>query len=117
VTFTPNAAGQRTATLNVADNANGSPQTVSLSGNGCMDIILSWRASSALGVIGYYIYRGTVSGRESGAPLNSAPVSGTTYVDTNVTAGTTYYYVLTSDGTNRVQSAPSSETEAKLPTS
>jgi len=34
VTFTPSAAGSRTATLNVGDNGGGSPQTVALSGTG-----------------------------------------------------------------------------------
>jgi len=34
VTFTPAAAGARTATLNVTDNASNSPQTASLSGTG-----------------------------------------------------------------------------------
>jgi hypothetical protein len=34
VTFTPTATGTRTATLNVNDSANNSPQTVSLTGTG-----------------------------------------------------------------------------------
>jgi two-component sensor histidine kinase len=34
VTFTPTAAGSRSATLTVADNATGSPQSVTLSGTG-----------------------------------------------------------------------------------
>src|SRR2546429_295562 len=34
VTFTPTASGARTGTLSVAGNAGGSPQTVTLSGNG-----------------------------------------------------------------------------------
>ncbi len=34
VTYTPSAAGSRTANLSIADNAAGSPQTISLSGNG-----------------------------------------------------------------------------------
>ena len=34
VTFTPSAAGSRTATLSINDNAANSPQTVSLSGTG-----------------------------------------------------------------------------------
>ena len=34
VTFTPSASGTLNGTLSVADNATGSPQTVSLSGNG-----------------------------------------------------------------------------------
>jgi ASPM-SPD-2-Hydin domain-containing protein len=34
VTFTPSAAGTRTATLNVNDSANNSPQTATLTGTG-----------------------------------------------------------------------------------
>jgi hypothetical protein len=34
VVFKPKATGRRTATLNVSDNANNSPQTVSLNGTG-----------------------------------------------------------------------------------
>ena len=34
VTFTPTAAGQRTGTLSIADNAPNSPQTVGLTGTG-----------------------------------------------------------------------------------
>jgi hypothetical protein len=34
VTFTPSAIGSRAASISIADNANGSPQTVSLTGSG-----------------------------------------------------------------------------------
>src|SRR5207245_9042917 len=34
VTFTPTASGARTGTLSLADNAGGSPQIMTLSGNG-----------------------------------------------------------------------------------
>jgi Abnormal spindle-like microcephaly-assoc'd, ASPM-SPD-2-Hydin len=34
VTFTPSATGSRTATLNIGDNGDGSPQMVALSGTG-----------------------------------------------------------------------------------
>jgi hypothetical protein len=34
VTFTPAAPGSRSASISIADNANGSPQTISLSGTG-----------------------------------------------------------------------------------
>jgi fibronectin type 3 domain-containing protein len=88
-----------------------------LTGTGTSDVILSWSASSSPGVIGYNVYRGLTSGGEGSTPVNSDPISGTTYVDTNVTAGKTYYYVLTSVNTNGAQSAPSSETEATVPSS
>jgi len=34
VTFTPGMTGQQTGTLTITDNANGSTQTVSLTGEG-----------------------------------------------------------------------------------
>jgi len=117
LSFTPSDAGQRTATLSITDNATNSPQTVILSGTGCPDVILSWTASPTPGVIGYDIYRGTASGGESGTPINSAPVNTTTYVDANVRAGTTYYYVLRSVNANGVQSPASNETRANVPIS
>jgi sugar lactone lactonase YvrE len=40
VLFTPQAAGTRTATLNIADNATGSPQTVALSGTGVTSSVI-----------------------------------------------------------------------------
>jgi hypothetical protein len=39
VTFTPSAIGSRSASLNFIDNASGSPQTVSLSGNGTGPVV------------------------------------------------------------------------------
>jgi len=46
VTFTPTSGGSRTALLSIADNANPSPQTVSLTGTG-MDFSLSASSGSA----------------------------------------------------------------------
>ncbi len=115
VSFTPSDAGQRTATLSITDNASNSPQTVSLTGTGCPDVILSWAASATPGVVGYDIYRGTASRGESGTPIDSAPANITTFVDANVKAGTTYYYVLRSVDANGVQSPASNETKATVP--
>ena len=67
--------------------------------------------------MGYNVYRGTTSGRESSTPLNFTAINGTNYVGTNVMAGKTYYYVVTSGWSNGVQSGPSNETEAAVPTS
>jgi len=40
VTFTPTASGSRTATLSIADGALGSPQSVTLSGNGNAPVVI-----------------------------------------------------------------------------
>jgi hypothetical protein len=115
VTFTPSAANSYTATLSITDNAAASPQAVSLSGTGVHDVILSWSASGSSGVTGYNIFRGTASGKESTTPLNSSPIAGTTYTDSNVTAGQTYYYVITAISSNNTQSADSKEVSATVP--
>jgi hypothetical protein len=81
VTFTPSAFGAATATLLIADNASGSPQTVSLFGTASHDVILSWTASATPDITGYYVFRGMNSGGESSTPLNSTPIIGTSYVD------------------------------------
>jgi len=116
ILFTPAASGTRTATLSITDNASGSPQSVALSGSGTHDVMLSWTASTTPGVMGYNVYRGTTSGGESATPLNSSPITSTTYTDENVTAGATYYYHVTAIASNDVtQSAASNETSATVP--
>ena len=116
ILFTPLASGARGASLTITDNASGSPQSVSLSGTGTHDVILTWTASATSGVVGYNVYRGTTSGGESSTPLNSTPINGTTYTDENVTAGATYYYVVTAVASNDVtQSADSKEASATVP--
>ena len=116
VMFTPSVAGTEAASLSIADNASGSPQTVSLSGAGTHDVILSWTASTTAGVVGYDVYRGTTSGGPYPTELNSTPINGTTYTDATVQAGQTYYYVVTAVASNDVtQSADSNEVSATVP--
>ena len=116
VLFTPSVAGTRAAAITISDDATGSPQTASLSGTGGHDVVLKWTASLSSNVIGYNIYRGTISGGESPAPLNGTPINASTYADENVTAGATYYYLVTSVVTDGVtESAASTETAATVP--
>ena len=116
VMFTPSVAGTEAASLSIADNCSGSPQTVSLSGAGTHDVILSWTASTTAGVVGYNVYRGTTSGGPYPTELNSAPINGTTYTDETVQSGQTYYYVVTAVASNDVtQSADSAPASACVP--
>ena len=53
---------------------------------------LTW--ASATGAATYSIYRGTTTaGGESATPI-ALGISGTTYIDTGLSAGTTYYYIV-----------------------
>jgi titin len=120
VVFTPAASGSRNGSLTVTDNSNnvaGSTQSASLTGTSVHDVILTWTASPTAGILGYNIYRGTTAGGESTTPLNSTPVNATTYVDTTVTAGIKYFYVVTAvAGNGTTQGSPSNEASATVPT-
>ncbi len=120
VLFTPRTTGSLAGDLTITDNATGSPQAVPLTGTGTSStshyVSLTWTASTSSGVVGYYVYRGTSSGGESGTPINSSPVNAANYTDNSVTAGTEYFYTVTavaSDGTT--QSVASDEASASVP--
>jgi len=56
---------------------------------GTGSVTLNWTAST--GAATYNVYRGTISGVESATPV-ATQIVGTTYTDTGLTHGTTYYY-------------------------
>jgi hypothetical protein len=94
VNFDPNAAGAFTGTASLVSNATNSPTLETLSGSGIHAVSLTWTASTSPGVTGYDIYRALVSGGPY-TEITSTPVPGTSYTDTTVQAGETYYYVAT----------------------
>jgi hypothetical protein len=85
---------------------------------------LAWTASASTGEtgygpIGYWVYRGTASGQESGTPLNAVPLavncsgSSCVYNDHNVNIDTTYYYVVKAqDLTSGLYATASNEASA-----
>jgi hypothetical protein len=75
-------------------------------------VSLTWMPSSPSGV-SYNVYRGTVSG----GPYNllQSGVSTTSYVDSNVQSGSTYYYVTAAVDASGLQSAYSVEAQAVIP--
>jgi hypothetical protein len=116
IVFTPSASGSAAASFQMTDSAIGSPQVITLSGTGTHDVILTWAAVTTQSVAGYNIFRGTSPSGESSTPLNSTPVQGTSYTDESVSAGTTYYYVITAVSQyGATQSAASNEVSATVP--
>jgi hypothetical protein len=116
-TFTPSAAGSASGSVSVASTASNSPDSISLSGTGVAaashSVLLTWTASTST-VAGYNTY----TSQTSGGPytrMNSSPVTGTSYTDSNVTAGQTYFFVVTSVNSNNVESADSAQTTAVIP--
>lgn len=111
VAFAPPSTGSFTGSVAIASNATSSP-TISLFG-GSHSVSLSWSASTST-VVGYYVYRGTVSGGPY-MLLNSSPVAATAYTDTALASGQTYYYVVTAVDSSGAQSGYSNEASAAVP--
>jgi len=116
-TFAPSGAGSVTGSISVASNATNSPDTISLLGTGVAavnhSVALSWSPSTST-VVGYNTY----TSAQSGGPytrMTSAPVAATSYTDTAVQAGKTYYFVVTSVDSSNVESAYSAEVSALVP--
>lgn len=77
---------------------------------------LSWDAISGSGVVGYNVYRGSVSGGPY-SKINSALETSTAYTDSSVNAGQTYYYVTTAVNSSGTESGYSDQAEAVIPAS
>jgi cellulose 1,4-beta-cellobiosidase len=75
-------------------------------------VSLSWNASS--GAVGYNVYRGGVSGGPY-TIINPSLDASTSYTDTTVSAGTTYYYVVTAVNSSSVESGYSNQATAAVP--
>jgi fibronectin type 3 domain-containing protein len=76
-------------------------------------VTLTWNPSPS-SVIGYDVYRSTQSGI-SYTLLNSGPVSTTSFTDSTVTKGQTYFYVVTAVDSALVQSGFSNEVFVTIP--
>jgi fibronectin type 3 domain-containing protein len=82
---------------------------------GRKSVLLSWTASTTPGVT-YNIYRDTIASVCVGTPTPYATgVTGTSFVDTNVTLGTTYFYNVSAVGSGG-ESACDGEVTAQVPT-
>jgi hypothetical protein len=116
-TFTPSTTGAASGTVIVSSNATNTPATIGLTGPGVTplahSVSLSW-TDGETGVTGYNTYVASVSGGPY-LKLTSTPTAGTSYVDSSVQSGRTYYYVVTAlDSTNQ-ESTYSSEIAAIVP--
>ena len=118
VTFTPQGSGVANGTLTFTSDASNSPTTQNLTGTGTAppqyNVMLNWSASQSQDVVGYNVYRGNASGGPY-SKINLSLDQDTTYNDTSVTNGQTYYYVSRAVDSQNQESANSNETEAVIP--
>lgn len=116
VSFNPKAPGGVTGTLTISSSAPA--VQVALAGQGAGQVVqhtvvLNWAPSVSV-VIGYNVYRGTVSGGPY-TRLNPSTDSVTSYSDKSALGGQTYYYVVTAIDANNVESAFSNEASVTVP--
>jgi hypothetical protein len=76
-------------------------------------VAVDWNPSPSTGVAYYNVYRGTASG----GPYNllGSNITATSYTDSTVQLGATYFYVTTAVDANRVESVYSNEFPAVIP--
>ena len=102
-----------------ADSAANAPPTTAVGGTGTAtahSVALSWDVSTSRDVVGYNVYRGTEPGPPYTAftKLTPSPIAATTYADSSVDAGATYYYVVTAVNGNGKESTYSNQASATI---
>ncbi len=119
VNFGPSTSGYAGGTLSVASNASDAVVQVALSGTGVTapqaghTVTLSWTPAASSRVVGYFAYRGAVSGGPY-TGLNPTADTQAGFTDPGLTSGT-YYYVVTSVDSNNVESGYSNEVQVVIP--
>jgi hypothetical protein len=118
VEFGPKTTGSLPGKVTISSNAAGSPLVIQLSGTGAdknqtQSVALKWDQSTSR-VAGYFVYR---SSKPSGpyAKLNSQESSETSYTDSTVASGQTYFYVVTSVNSENIESIFSNQVSVTVP--
>jgi hypothetical protein len=118
VVFSPQATGTASGNVTFVSNASNTPTGQSVTGSGTSapqhSVSLTWNASTSSNVVGYNIYRATVSGGPY-TRINSALDTSTSDTDSTVQGGQIFYYVVTAVDSNGAESAYSNQTTATIP--
>lgn len=117
ITFAPQASGTASGSFSFLSNASNSPSTETVGGTGQTvqyTVSLSWNASTS-GVSGYNVYRSTTSGGPYTRLDSSLDVT-TTYADSTVQSGQTYFYVTAAVNSSGIESSYSNQVSAQIPT-
>lgn len=114
-TCTANIAGANVCNVEVVQRVvNASLNGTCLTSTGLHVVALNWAASSSAGVTGYQVSRGT----SSSGPFTPVGTVGnvTSYTDTTVVSGATYYYVVAAISNGTVGQNSSPAVQASVPT-
>ena len=77
---------------------------------------ITWDPSSSTNVQGYKVYRSQTSGGPYSNVSGTLATSTLAFTDTSVLSGQTYFYVVTSIDANGLESPPSLQVNATIPT-
>jgi archaellum component FlaF (FlaF/FlaG flagellin family) len=117
VLFAPLTAGSLSGSISVASTATNSPTIIALSGLASQvtssSVNLTWSDSSTV-LSGFNVYRGATTGGPY-AKINPSLTPSTSYTDSSVQSGSTYYYVTTAVDTTGAESSYSNESAATIP--
>ena len=109
------AAGSVTVSDSGASN---SPQTVSVNltvnAPPTQSATLTWNANSEPDLDWYKIYRKTSSGASYGSPIATVSAGTTTYQDSGLVVGNTYFYAITAGDTSNNESGVSNEVSKSI---
>lgn len=118
VGFGPTSAGAATGNVAFKDSSGVTLLNLAISGTGVASTVhsvdLAWQASTS-SVAGYRVYRGSVSGGPY-MLLTSVLVSTTSFTDSTVLSGNSYFYVVTAVSSGNLESGYSNEVMATIPT-
>jgi hypothetical protein len=117
-TCTANIAGTGVCNVVVVQRVvNAALGGTCVTGSGAVShyVSLSWTASVSANIVGYKVYRAT-SSTGSYTLLTASPVTTTSYSDSTVQAGQTYYYAATAVDSSGNESTYSSQVSAAVPT-
>lgn len=116
-TCTANIEGPNTCTVITVQRVVNASQGQTCITYNTHQATLNWTASTSSNVSYYNIYRGGASGGPYNKIGSTTPNSGaTSYQDTSVQAGQTYYYVATTVDTSGNESGDSNQASATIPT-
>jgi hypothetical protein len=117
ITFKPQATGTASGTISFGGNNSSTLAVESLTGSGTATsshvVNLHWSPSTSE-VMGYNVYRGTVPGGPY-TKINPVLTPSTSYVDSSVQGGQTYYYVSTAIEPGGKESTYSNQMRAVIP--
>ena len=118
ITFQPQSSGAASGNLTFTASSGSASAGATLSGTGMAapqhSVALNWLPSNS-SIVGYNVYRGGKSGGPY-SKLSNATDASTSYMDSAVQGGSTYYYVVTSVDGSGNESVFSNQVTASIPT-